>query len=137
MASAIINWTWLLRTRSKSALVYPRMHILALIFELGELVLRVVEFVLEVLNLVLERPNGVIEGLRQWVRGGLHAGRNGPMRHVTRGHRRASGRRIVPLITGGGRTIIGLQSVLRIETAGVLSVFVGRTLMAAGGGWVV
>jgi len=116
------------RTCSEPALVNPCVHVFALVLELAELVLRIFELVLEVLDLVLKGSDGFIECFGQWIRRRLHGGGHRSVRHVTRSHGRAPGCRIIPLIARGGRSI-GLQSVLRIEAAGVLGVFEGRALV--------
>lgn len=117
-------------TCSEAALVDPGVHVCALVFELGELVLRIFELVLEVLDLVLEGSDGLVEGLRQRVWCGLQVGGNWPMRHVARSYWRASRCRIVPLVARRGWSV-GMQFVLRVVTARVLSIFERWTLLIA------
>ena len=114
------------------------MHVGALVFELVELVLRIFELVLEDFDFVLERSDGFVEGFGQWVGGGLHGGGHWSVGHICRcTHWGASGGRVVPLIAGSGWSV-GLQSILRIEAAGVLGVLEGGTLVVVGDvGWVV
>lgn len=125
------------QTCSEAALVDPGVHVCALVFELVELVLRILHFVLEVVDLVLVRSDCIIERSEQRIRRGLHGSSDWTVRHVgSRSYWRTSRCRIVTLVAGGGGSI-GVQFVLGIEAAGVLSVFVGWALMIADGVWVV
>ncbi len=67
------------QTGSKSSLVYPSMHVGALILQLSQLVLRIFELVLQILDLILEGSDGIVERLGQWIWRGFHVGGNWPM----------------------------------------------------------
>ena len=117
--------TWFSRlTRSEAALVDPGVHICALILKLLEVIVVVLEFVLEVFNLILIGSDGIIEGLGQWVGCGFHVGRSdGTGVCVDRGYRASARSCIISLVASSGGSK-GLQFVLRVETAGVLGVFI-------------
>ena len=114
-------------TSSETALINPGVHVCALILELLKLVGGVFDLVLEVLNLIKIGSDGIIEGLAQWIGSGFHCCRgNWAGVCISQGERTTRGG-IVTLIASGGRSK-GLQFVLRIETAGILGVFVRWTL---------
>lgn len=116
-------------TSSEAALVNPGVHVCALILELLKLIAGVLDLVLEVFNLIEVGSDGIVEGLGQWIRGGFHhvCRSDGTGVCVNGGDRASTRGGVVTLVAGGGGSK-GLQSVLGIETAGVLGIFVWWTL---------
>lgn len=115
-------------TSSETALVNPGVHVCALILELLKLIGGVLDLVLEIVDLLEVGSDGIIEGLGQWIGGGFHGCRSdGTGVCITRGDRASTRCRVITLIASSGGSK-GLQFVLRIETTGVLGVFVGWTL---------
>ena len=114
-------------TSSEAALVNPGMHVCALILELLKLIGGVLDFVLEILDLIDIGSDGIVECLGQWIGGGFHCRRSDWTGGWVDGCQRTSARSsIITLIAGSGGS--ELQFVLRIETAGVLGVFIWGTL---------
>ena len=104
------------------------MHVCALILELLKLIIGVLDLVLEVLDLIQVGSDGIVEGLGQWIGCGFHGrGSDWSGVYISRGDGAATRGCIITLVAGRGGSK-GLQSVLRIEAAGVLGVFVGWTL---------
>ena len=117
-------------TGSETALVNPGMHVCALILERLELIVPFLELVFELLDLIYVGSQGIIEGLGQWIGGGFHCCRGDWTGvHISRtgGHRACARCGVIGLIARG-RGSKGLQFILRIETAGILGIFVGWTL---------
>ena len=115
-------------TSPETALVNPGVHVCALILELLKLIVGVLDLILEILNLIEVGSDGIIECLAQGIGCGFHCCRSDwTIVHISRCDRASTRGGIVTLVAGS-RGSKGLQFILRIETARVLGVFVGRTL---------
>ena len=117
-------------TGSETALVNPGMHVCALILERLELIGGFLDLVFEILDLIYVGSEGIIEGLGQWIGCGFHCCRSdwtGVHIGRTGGHRACARWGVIGLVASG-RGSKGLQFILRIESARILSVFVGWTL---------